>query len=81
MPACPKFIGLVIESVTTITEKNTSPFASNIARRNVQLTLLKSSRASERNIRDGRAKLPTNVAMPFDSTLDTTFSLPAIYLK
>lgn len=64
-----------------ITRKNTRPFANNIAPKNVQFTTLKSRRANDKKIRDGRAKVPTNVAIPFDSNLETTLRRPATYLK
>lgn len=81
IPALPKFKGLETSIVTIITAKNTKPFASNIAPRKVQLTVLKSNWARDRNIRDGNANVPTNVAMPFDSVADTTLRRPAMYLK
>lgn len=67
--------------MTAITEKNIMPLANSIASRNIQLTVLKSRRASERKMRDGKAKVPTNVAIPLDSVEDTTLRRPAMYLK
>lgn len=64
-----------------MTEKKTIPFASNIASKNVQLTILKSNLARERNIRDGKANVPTYFPMPLDSVWETIFNLPAKYLK
>lgn len=81
MPALPKFTGLDTSTVTIMTPKNMRPLAINIASRNIQLTILKSNFAKERKIRDGRANVPTNVAMPFDSVDVTTFRRPAMYLK
>ena len=57
------------------------PFANNIAHKNVQLTMVKSRRANDKNIRDGKANVPTYVDIPFDSDLDTTLRRPATYLK
>lgn len=73
-------MGFETTTVTIITKKNTSPFATSIASRNVQLTIVKSNLAKERKISDGKAKVPTNVAIPLDSTFETTLSLPAMYL-
>lgn len=81
IPALPRFIGFETSSVTAITEKNIIPLANRIASRNIQLTVLKSRRASDRNMRDGKAKVPTNVAIPLDSVEETTFRRPATYLK
>lgn len=81
IPAVPRFIGFETRRVTAITEKNIIPLASRIASRNIQLTVLKSRRASERKIRDGKAKVPTNVAIPLDSVDETTLRRPAMYLK
>lgn len=81
IPALPRFTGFDTRMVTIITEKNTIPFASNIARRNVQFTVVKSSLARDRKMRDGRAKVPTNVPIPLDSVCDTTLRRPAMYLK
>lgn len=81
IPARPKCMGLEIETVTTITPKNITPLASNMASRNVQFTVVKSSLASDTKISDGSAKVPTNVAIPLDSVDDTTLRRPAIYLK
>lgn len=81
IPARPRFIGFETRRVTAITEKNIIPLASSIASRNIQLTELKSRRASERKMRDGKANVPTNVAIPLDSVEETTFRRPAMYLK
>lgn len=81
IPALPKFMGFETRRVTDITEKNIIPFASSIASRNIQFTVLKSKRASERKMRDGKAKVPTNVAIPLDSVEETTLRRPAMYLK
>lgn len=81
IPARPKFIGFETRSVTAITIKNIIPLASRIASRNIQLTVLKSSRASERKMREGKAKVPTNVAIPLDSVEETTLRRPAMYLE
>lgn len=81
IPALPRFIGFDTRRVTAITEKNIIPLANSIASRNIQLTVLKSRRASERKMRDGKAKVPTNVAIPLDSVEETTLRRPAMYLK
>lgn len=64
-----------------MTEKKIIPFAVNIEHRNIQLTVLKSNLASERKISEGKANVPTNVPIPFDSVLETKFNVPATYLK
>lgn len=81
MPALPKFTGFDTNIVTIMTPKNIRHLANSIASRNIQLTKLKSSLAKERNMRDGRANVPTNVAIPFDSVDVTTLRRPATYLK
>lgn len=81
IPALPRFIGFETRRVTAITEKNIMPLANSIASRNIQFTVLKSRRASERKMRDGNAKVPTNVAIPLDSVEETTLRRPAMYLK
>lgn len=78
IPALPKWTCLDTSKVTIITPKNTIPLASKIASKNVQLTVLKSNRAKDKNIKLGRAKVPTNVAIPFDSVDDTIFKRPAM---
>lgn len=79
--ARPGFFGLVIIKETARTTKNIHPLASNTANKNFQLTREKSSFAKDKNINDGRAKVPTNVFKPFASVLEIISSLPAIYLQ
>lgn len=81
IPALPKLTGLETNIVTTITPKKITPFARRIASKKLQLTVEKSSLASDTNIRDGNANVPTKVPMPFDSDGETTFKRPATYLK
>lgn len=74
------FIGLVTNIVIKITEKKIIPFANKIAARNSQFTVLKSNLANDKNISEGKAKVPTNVPMPLDSVCVTTLKRPAVYL-
>lgn len=81
IPALPKLIGLPTNRVIIITEKNTIALATNIERRNIQFTELKSSSAKDIKIKDGKANVPTNVFNPFASVSDIKFIRPAKYLK
>lgn len=63
-----------------ITVKNTIDFDRRTDNRKVQLTEFQSSLASDRNIREGRAKFPTNVPNPLASVFDIMFHRPARYL-
>lgn len=80
MPALPRFTGFDTNTVTRMTLKKINPLAKSIANRNIQFTELKSNLARERKINDGRANVPTNVAIPLDSVDETRFKRPAIYL-
>lgn len=59
------------------TAKKTIDFAMSIDSRNVQLTDVRSSCASDMKINDGSENVPTNVLMPFASVSDIKFILPA----
>lgn len=78
IPALPKFIGLLTNSVMTRTVKNTSPFAMSIDNRNNQFTELKSNWAKDIKISDGSEKVPTNILIPFASVSETIFIRPAM---
>lgn len=78
MPARPKFNGLVINSDTMPTAKNTIHFEMRMANRNIQFTVCQSNATSDVNINDGNANVPTNVFNPLVSAFVIIFSRPAI---
>lgn len=63
------------------TEKKTIAFATNIAAKNVQFTFCQFNSTNDRNMRHGRANVPTNVFNPFVSEFVIILSIPAKYLK
>jgi hypothetical protein len=73
------FDGFLITNETASTAMKTQLLASNTARRNFQLTSVKSSFARDIKIKDGKAKVPTKVFMPFASVFVITPNLPATY--
>lgn len=81
IPALPKLAGLDTRRVTMITAKNMTPLAIKIDNKKVQFTVEKSRRARDKKIKEGRANVPTNVAIPLDSVVVTTLRRPAMYLQ
>lgn len=59
----------------------TEAFAKKIASKNSQLTELRSSVAIDIKIKDGKAKVPTNVFKPLASVAEIMFNRPATYLS
>lgn len=76
-PARPALTGRRTSKVTIMTEKKTIPLAIKIARRNRQLTEVRSSLASDMKIRDGSEKVPTKVLRPFASVSEIKLRRPA----
>lgn len=81
IPAAANLLGLPINKVITITEKNTILFAISTDAKNNQLTWLRSSCAKDIKMRDGNEKVPIKELIPFASVSEIRFIRPAKYLK
>lgn len=70
-------MGRATSSEMTPTARNTIVFDIRIESRKFQLTVLQFSSASDRNMTDGRANVPTKVLRPLASVLVMMLSRPA----